>query len=220
MQTTDVSRLLVLSRDRSRTHIERRLYHMGMGLTCFSLYAFILNRVEALWTLLIVGGPFVLFDVLRFYSPQLNELTLRLFGNIMRREELRRVSGNTFFIIGLILVTLFFPKPIVLLSVFYLAVGDPVAAIVGTMWGRHKLPGGRKSIEGALANFSLSALGTFVFAVSYLKLSPAQSCMLAGVGGTASVIAEALPLPIDDNFTIPVVSAGVLAIAFYFLPFV
>ncbi len=220
MQTTTVSRHLVLSRDRSRTHIERRLYHMGMGLTCFSLYGFILNRVEALWALLIVGGPFVVFDVLRFYSPTLNDLTLRLFGNIMRREELRRVSGNTFFIIGLILVTLFFPKPIVLLSVFYLAVGDPIAAIVGTLWGRHKLPGGRKSIEGALANFSLSALGTFVFAVSYLKLSTAQACMLAGVGGTASVIAEALPLPIDDNFTIPVISAGVLAIAFYFLPFV
>lgn len=219
MSTTTLTRSLALP-DRSRPHLERRLYHMGMGILCFCIYAFLAQRGEALWLLFSIGGPFVLFDVLRFRFPQLNELSLRLFGNIMRREELHRMSGNTFYVIGLILVVLFFPKTITLLSVLFLALGDPIAAIVGTLWGRHKIFGGRKSVEGALANWCVCAAVTFVFGLNYLRLPWEQAFILSMVGGTASVIAESLPLPIDDNFSIPVISAGVLAIAFYFLPFV
>ena len=109
-------------------------------------------------------------------------------------------------------VILFFPKPIVLLSVAFLALGDPVAAVVGTLYGRHKLIG-KKSLEGALANFALSWLAVFFIAMFYFQLSPIKVLTLAWVGAFISMVAELLPLPVDDNFTIPVASALLLTLA-------
>src|SRR5688572_24945311 len=86
----------VLGRDRSIPHLERKLYHFVMGLTCLALYAFVLTPVQALIVLSLVGGTWVLLDLARLYSPAMNGLTLRLFGRIMRREELRSVTGNSF----------------------------------------------------------------------------------------------------------------------------
>ena len=50
----------ILGRGRSVPHLERKLYHMAMGLGCFALYAFFLDRVEALIVLVVLGGAFVI----------------------------------------------------------------------------------------------------------------------------------------------------------------
>ncbi len=204
----------VRDRDRSKPHYERKMYHALMGAVAFSLYAFVLTRSQALWTLGIIGVPFITLDLLRLRIPQMRELTLKLFGSLMRHDELNGVSANTFYLIGLIVVTALFPKPVTLLAVLFLGMGDPVAAIVGTRWGRHKIGTSgvlaKKSFEGAFANAFLSFVMTFVFALTYMALPLEKAVWLALVGGIASTFAELLPLPIDDNFTIPVVSASLL----------
>ena len=78
----------VLGRDRSIPHLGRKLYHLAAGLACFSLYAFVLTQTEALWTLGIVGGVWIVGDIARTQWPWLNDLALRYFGPLMRREEL------------------------------------------------------------------------------------------------------------------------------------
>jgi len=208
---------LVLNRDRSLPHLQRKVYHFMMGAVCFALYAFILDRSQALWALGVVGGGFVILDLLRLSSPSMNALTLRLFGPIMRREELRSVTGNSFFVFGLITVVVLFPKPIVLLSVAFLAVGDPIAAVVGTLYGKHKIVG-KKSLEGAFANFVCSWAAAFLIGAAVLGLPLEKVILLAWVGGFCSVAAELLPLPIDDNFTIPVFSAVFLSLVNVFVP--
>lgn len=199
----------VLGRDRSLPHLERKFYHLLMGAICFSLHAFVLDRTQAMIALASIGGAFVLLDLFRLCFPKMNALTLRMFGKIMRREELKSISGNSFYILGLMVVLLFFPKPIVLLSVAFLALGDPVAAVVGTLYGRHKLIG-KKSLEGALANFALSWLAVFFIAMFYFQYAPEKVLLLAWVGAFISMVAELIPLPVDDNFTIPVFSAVLL----------
>jgi len=92
----------------------------------------VIDRTLALWLLGTIGGTFVLLDLIRLRFPAANAIALRWFGGLMRREELKSVSGNSFFVLGLVLITAVFPKPIVLLSALYLALGDPWAAIVGT----------------------------------------------------------------------------------------
>ncbi len=199
----------VKGRQRSQFHWERKFYHCLMGVVCFGLYAFAVTREQALWLLATVGGSFVFCDVVRFRFPKLNSLTLRVFGRVMRREELRSVSGNSFFILGLLTLVLFFPKPIVLLGTLFLAFGDPSAAIFGSLYGKHKLVG-KKSVEGALANFFVVGLVTLVTALAYFRL-PVDSAILLAVGGACiSVVVELIPFPIDDNFTIPVGSAVLL----------
>ncbi len=207
----------VRNRDRSRPHYGRKFYHAVMGLFCFVLYAFVLTRTQALWILTLVGVPFIGLDIIRLRNPALKELSLRIFGSVMRDDELKKLSANSFYLIGLTLVTAVFPKPVTLLAVLFLGLGDPIAAIVGTRWGKHKIwTSGvlaKKSLEGALANAVLSVVTTFIFARTYMNLPADKAIWFAVMGGVASTLAEILPLPIDDNFTIPVVSASLL----YFL---
>lgn len=202
----------VLGRDRSLPHLQRKLYHFLMGMGCFALYAFVLTRSQALWTLFTVGGTFVALDLMRLNSPKMNALALKIFGRVMRREELKSVTGNSFYIFGLITIVFFFPRPIVLLSIAFLAIGDPIAAVVGTLYGRIKLVG-KKSLEGALANFVASWLAAYLIAALVLGLPMGSVLAVAWVGAICSVAAELLPLPIDDNFTIPVFSAIFLTLA-------
>lgn len=201
----------ILGRERSLPHLERKLYHMLMGVVCFALYAFVLTKAQALFILFAVGGVWITLDALRLKYPHINSLALSFFGKLMRREELKSMSGNSFYILGLIVSVFFFPKPIVLLAVLYLALGDPTAAIVGSLYGKHKLVG-KKSLEGALANLIVCGTASFVFGRAYLHSSLEASLALGIFGGLVSVTAELLPAPIDDNFTIPVFSAVLLSV--------
>jgi diacylglycerol kinase (CTP) len=210
-------RLEVLGRHRSVPHLERKFYHFLMGMFCFSVYAFFAEKWTALMLLALIGGPLVVLDLLRLKNPEMNEVALRLFGKVMRREELRSVSGNSFFVLGLMTIVALFSKPVVLLSVLYLAIGDPIAAVIGSLYGRHKLIG-KKSVEGALANLLCTSLATFLMGIFYFRLSAERSIVLAIVGGLTSVFAELLPAPIDDNFTIPVASALVLSVVSTLMP--
>jgi dolichol kinase len=202
----------VLDTDRSKTHFGRKFYHMAMGLACFCLYAFILNKEQALFLLVILGGSFILLDVLRFKNSKINAMAIKVFGKIMRREELKNLSANSYYILGLLIITLFFPKNIVLLSVLFLAFGDPVAAIIGTKFGQTKLFA-KKSLEGSIANFFISAMITFAFVNLYFHKDVFTAFAVSILGGLISCVSELLPIPVNDNLTIPVVSALLLKLA-------
>ncbi len=201
----------VLKQHRSLPHALRRLYHLIMGLGCFSLYAWLIDRNTACWLLALIGGPFILMDILRLQHPGLKKLVLQYYGPLMRRNELLGLSGNSFFIAGMFTVVFFFSQPIALLSVLFLALGDPVAAFFGTRYGRIKIIGG-KSAEGAFANFVASGIASAVFAAGYLGLSSDAVLTLGLVGGAVSTLAELVPFPVDDNFSVPVLSALQLAL--------
>lgn len=196
----------VLGVGRSTPHLGRKFYHFAMGIFCVALYAFFLTQKQALMVLGSVGGIFLLLDFFRLRNPSLNALTLKYFGKIMRREELKSISGNSFYILGLLVLVLFFPKPVVLLSALYLAIGDPIAAVVGTRWGKTKLTS-RKTWEGSLANLLATGVTSFCFGLWFLNWNVPQALVLAFLGGIISTLVELIPLPLDDNFTIPVGSA-------------
>lgn len=199
----------VLKQKRETPHVARRVYHLLMGLACFSLYAWFIDRSQAIALLAYLGVPFVLLDFIRLKVPALNAATLKIFGKIMRREELLRFSANSYYIIALAILVVVFPKPIALLGILYLAAGDPVAAIIGSNFGRHPLVGG-KSWEGTLANFAVCGVGTFLFSQFFLGMALPASLALAVIGGAISAVAEVLPIPMNDNLYFPVLSALML----------
>lgn len=201
----------VLDTDRSKTHFGRKFYHMVMGLVCFCLYAFFLNKEQALFLLIFLGGGFIVLDALRFKNSKINVMAIKVFGKIMRREELKNISANSYYILGLLIITLFFPKNIVLLSVLFLAFGDPIAAIVGTKFGQTKIFA-KKSLEGTVANFILSTILTFSLMNLYLHKDPFTALGAGILGGLISSISELLPIPVNDNLTIPVISSVLLTI--------
>ncbi|MEZ4749248.1 MAG: SEC59/DGK1/VTE5 family protein [Bdellovibrionota bacterium] len=209
----------VRKRDRSRPHLKRKIYHFVSGMICFLLYGFILTREQSLIALASLGGMMVLLDVARLQFPALNRFGLRLFGTIMRREELRSLTGNSFYALGLFIIVLLFPKPVVMMSILFLAIGDPVAAVVGTTWGKTKILQ-KKSLEGALANLAASGLASFILAVAYFHLGLESALLLGALGGLVSCLAELIPLPVDDNLTIPVLSVILLFLCFQLFPLV
>jgi dolichol kinase len=199
----------VLERQREKPHTSRKLYHFANGAACFVLYGLVLSEKAALWTLGIVGGAFVVLDMLRLRSPAVQRTALRAFGKLMRREELSGLTANSWYVLGLLGAGLLFPKPYALLGLAFLAVGDPVAALVGTRWGRVPLMAG-KSLEGFLANFLVSGLAAFAVTRWLLAMSPADALLVGLVGGAVSATVEAAPWPVNDNLAIPVVSAALL----------
>lgn len=205
----------VLKQKRSLPHSLRRVYHLGMGLFCFLLYAFWLEKETAIYWVAVLGGPLICFDFLRLNSYRVRHWVLRNFGPLMRRNEILQVSGNTFFILGLFCAVAFFSKPIALLSILYLAVGDPLAAYVGTRFGRTKLWSG-KSLEGSLANALSGFIVTSVFFAFYLG-KPSAVVLISGVAGAyVSTSSELAPLEIDDNLSIPLLSAIQLTLIDHF----
>ncbi|MFN3598754.1 MAG: diacylglycerol/polyprenol kinase family protein [Aquificaceae bacterium] len=99
--------------------------------------------------------------------------------------------------LGIFLSFLAFGKGSALVGVLVLAVGDAFAGLVGIRYGRTRI--GNKSLEGSLAFF----LSTFLVLLPFVGMMKALWISLF------CALVEALPLKLDDNFTIPL-TAGFL----------
>ena len=138
----------------------------------------------------------------RFLFPEANRKLMGLFGGIHREEESHRASGIFWTLLGSTLtVALFRDRAVVLCSMGYLVFGDSAAALAGVKWGRRQiLPG--KSVEGSAAFFIASlAVGLYFF--------PPPAAL---AGALLATCVEMLPLPWNDNFWVPLVSAVFLSL--------
>lgn len=152
---------------------------------------------------------------------------IAVVGPLMRREEKeeRRVNGVIWYLVGLIIVFLLFPKDVCLLAVFMLSWADLAASTVGRAYGHFgfKLVGS-KSVIGTLAAFATGVICTYLvydvllplhpeFNMPHLilfnqHLSTLSVTKLSLIMGLTVAIAELFPV-IDDNLSIPIVCAVV-----------
>jgi dolichol kinase len=194
-----------------------------MGLAMMAIYLFIFTRAQAL---LWLGSAFVFIlssELARLKSPWLNQRVMRFWGPIMRSCEVNRLSGVPFYVGATFISIAIFPKPIAILSVVCLAVGDPMASLFGILYGNKSIRfSNGKSLIGTLAGV-LACIGAAATTLFYfqdlglLLLSRDHFWLISVIAGLAGGSAELLPMEIDDNFAIPVVSGFVLWLAFIFL---
>jgi dolichol kinase len=161
-------------------------------------------RNRALFILALLGGIWVLGDVLRFVLPAWKNKVERLFDAIIRdREKEKPPAGSSYLWLSAFLSVLLFPKPVAVLSLSFLILGDTAAALAGSRWGRTTFFSG-KSLEGSLACWAVClAAGTL------LPLVPWWTTL---IGATAAALTELAPLRVDDNLTIPLVSGGLMTL--------
>jgi dolichol kinase len=150
--------------------------------------------------LLLILGVAALFTLCldtarRKYRP-IGKAFAGIFGSFLRWGERENPVASTYFFVGMFLSLLFFPTPIAAASMYILIVGDTMAAIVGMAWGRTRIWG--KSLEGSLAFFLSSLAILLVF--GRLDLS------IVFAGALVGTFVELLPLPVNDNLTIPVLA--------------
>ena len=75
---------------------------------------------------------------------------------------------------------------------------------------------GLKSIQGTIAAFVVCAVATFSFIVYYNYLSE-RVIVVSLIAGLIGALAELIPIgKLDDNFTLPLLSAIGLSLLFFF----
>jgi len=137
-------------------------------------------------------------EVFRLNHPRTRHVFRHFFGELLRNHEDASLLGSTYLLIACLLTIHLFPKPVAVLALLFLILGDTVAAIVGKSMGRVRLIGG-KTLEGSVA--------CFLVCFGLTLLMPGVPPLVGLVGALTATVFELLPIPLDDNFRIPL-SAG------------
>lgn len=155
--------------------------------------------------LLTVSFAVVVVDFLRLHINGIKEGFILFFGSFLRRHEFTRLSGATYLLLGCLITSLLFRKPIVVAACAYIIVGDTFAAILG------------QNIKGPKIFRKKTLLGSIGFLVASLavvivlyRLPTSLSLRALIVGAVTASVFEALPLPWDDNFSVPILSGIVM----------
>jgi len=150
--------------------------------------------------LLGLGIVFLAIDWLRVHERRFREVFRRFFSGMVREHEAFTLLGSSYLVIAAIIAVSVFPRPVAAAALGFTILGDAVAAMVGRGWGRIPLYG--KTLEGALAGLAACiAWGALVHAATGLP----WDVVIAGAL-TASLI-ELLPIPVDDNLAMTLISA-------------
>ncbi|TGL62359.1 diacylglycerol/polyprenol kinase family protein [Leptospira sarikeiensis] len=183
--------------------------------------------------LLICLALLVLLEWARFKIPAVQNLFVKFAGPLLKEEEKYRINGTFPYFLSITLVVFFFPPDIAILSLLFLVIGDPMAAWVGTHFGKNRFSNG-KSKEGIVAFILSSAIVGlwFIYVVQsdtrefgiyrFAEATFWQNILLVLPAVIAAAVTELysgtyLNGIVDDNLLIPVVSAIVLGLFAYFI---
>jgi glycerol-3-phosphate acyltransferase PlsY len=180
-----------------KRELQRKSIHLAMIIIPVWIYV-----TPPDWTLLgliIATSATVVMDLLRLTDHRLRGFFLRFFRSLIRSHEEEHLLGSTYFMIAALLSVLAFDDQIAIAALTFLIIGDTVAAIVGKKYGKPLYWG--KSLQGSLACFvSCLIIGAALLDNQWVIIS----------GALAAAVAEALPVPMDDNMRVPIVSGLVM----------
>jgi len=181
--------------------IRRKLFHLLTLIYVFSYW--FSNKDMVLWVMGSIIVVVFIVEMVRLNMPVFNVWTLRFLGGVHRPWEASNISGLPWTLLGSFLTMLLFDdKSLVLVSLFYLALGDASAALLGKFCGKNKIFWYNKTFEGSIACFVIClAIG-----IPFLGLP------LALIGALIATIIEIISWPLNDNFWMPLVSCAFLTI--------
>lgn len=177
----------------------RRAFHVCAGSTIPAAAIFSPER-EYLIALTALAVGALALDLSRFGIGPLNRVYMRWMSPLLKSDEEFHVTGATYMLIVSVPVFWLYGKEVGVPVMFYLSLGDPVAAIVGS-----RLPGPRlfgKS-PGGTAAFALT--GTAIAAL-LVATGAAEYHWALWAGAAIAALTELAGLPPDDNLTIPLIA--------------
>ncbi len=151
-------------------------------------------------TLLAVGlAIFLTIDLLRFFGHSRTKGFIHnYFGLMIRPHEKANLTGATYILASSILTILIFDKPIAILAIAFIVIGDAAGAIVGRLWGRNRY--WNKTLEGS---------ASFFIACCIVALPvPGIPWWVKILGALVATVAEAFSFYVDDNLTVPLISGA------------
>ena len=135
-----------------------------------------------------------------------NKLTYpfwKLLEYVERQQNWETIPGKQAFslAVGLIIVSLLFSEKELEVAIISTAIYDGVATIVGKLFGKHKIPFTKKSVEGTVAGIIINSL--FLL----LILPVWKSIFISVIVALVELMAKSERWYLDDNILIPIVSA-------------
>lgn len=158
--------------------------------------------------LIILGALSVIFSAADLFRFGFRLKLTRLYKD----KEERSFSSMTKFLVSIFLTFLVFGGEIPYLGLTFTTVGDLFAKVIGVRFGRLKLFESR-SIAGTLGFLGGSLAATYI-----LYRVVAVPLLFVFVGSVFATLVELFSESFDDNFTVGLVSSGLLAAMRQFLP--
>ena len=157
----------------------------------------------------------LLVDFLRLRLTSVKSIFIVLFGSMLRRKELTSLTGASYLMLASMVCMLIFGigpagrvSGVFIAAISFLALGDTAAAIVGLSIGRVRIF--RKTLEGTLAGL-LVCIG--VAWVVWILPGLDFPLGIGILGAVSASVVEALPIEVNDNVVVPLLSGTVMMTA-------
>ena len=186
----------------SRSRGLRETIHMSSFLLTF-VCIYLLGNILVASLILFVAVLYTLSEVARVHGINFPILSSITWNAANKTELYEFATPPIHFALGIAISLLIFPAPIRYVAITTLTLGDGCAHIFGMKFGRTHLPFNKgKNLEGSIFGFLFAFLGAMFF------VDPVRALIGAAVG----MLVEALPIPINDNLTIPLASGLILTL--------
>ena len=187
-----------------RSEYFRKIIHIFNLVIPFTYLFFLESRFQALRILV----PLTLFAIVLEYLRVRSALIKKIFNNFLKsmlriHEMDGKYTGASWIFISSTLTIAIFPKEIAIISLVYMSLGDTIAGLVGRKFGKTKFY--NKSIEGSLA-------GLIVCLLSGYLVNLTLPLVVVFSGAFAAMFIELLPMPIDDNLSVPLFAGTIMVI--------
>ena len=184
--------------DLMKSEFARKAIHLSNAIIPLSYHYFFSDKID----MIIVLASFLIFCFFIEVYRKNNHVLSRIFSNwfefMMRDKEKKgELTGATWVFVGALFTILLVPDPFNIISLLFLSFGDTFAAIIGTRFPYIKL--GRKTLSGSIAGFT--ACLTIGLAID---IPIAYEIII--IGAFMAMFVEILPLPVNDNVSIPIFS--------------
>lgn len=161
---------------------------------------------------LLILSPFVvgaiMIDIVRLRKLPLHGFLNRLLGPVLRDHEEEDFAGASYILSASFLSILLFHKSVAMAAISFIILGDIAAALIGRKFGKTKIPwsltkvnpfgNDRKSLEGSLSCLLMCLVVAMVI--------PQLPLWIGIIGAVTATVAEGISLPINDNFSVPLLS--------------
>jgi glycerol-3-phosphate acyltransferase PlsY len=201
-------KLMIVRTEKIKKEINWRLYLRPLAVLLLVYYL----ETDKKETLVLIGSIvlfFLLLDLLRLFSKKINIFFFKNIKDFYKLKEYKKFSSITLFLFASFLTVLLFSKAIAVLAVSYLIFGDFFSKLFGLHFGRRKIF--EKTLEGSLAHLNACLISGYIFV--HLVPLPVPIYL---TGAFVASVSEVLPLGVNDNFSVALLSASSMYVFYLF----
>ncbi|MCD6399765.1 hypothetical protein J7L85_03140 [candidate division WOR-3 bacterium] len=188
----------------------RKTYRIVVGIIFPIIYFFTPSKIPVEMFIAYLLGIMTTIEIIRKVAPGFYS-TLAAHSKGILKETTGFFMGTTAYLLAAFFIIAIFTKGVAILAILFLLFGDTASTIIGVRYGKLRFRWG-KSLEGSLAFFITTII------ISLLLMKPLHvTFLVALIGGLAETIIEALPIKIDDNFTVGIGGAIVMEVMLHIL---